>query len=362
MDIISRIVSSIKSPKIIAVSGKSADVTAEAVFCVFKNYFKSSKTKNPCWKDVLLGRVMIVETDLGNLEKTSFFIKKSENPVLVATNSGDIPPDRHFFDGEKKEAELTLKLFAEMAGRGSLVLNFDDETVREIKDKSIIPTFTFGLQGGSDLTATDVFLTTDPFFGTNFKLNFKGRTIPIWLVNLFGKEQIYAALAAAAAAEIYGLNLIEVSESLKNYRSLKGRMRLLEGIKQTKILDDTESATPFSMTEALEIIGKIPEAKRRIAVLGDIIGIGKYSPEAHEAMGEKAAKKADLLFTFGLRAKFIGQGALQKGMEKEKIFQFDTIEQGKIKLQETLREGDFILVDGSKEMEMEKIVEEIKKL
>jgi len=48
-------------------------------------------------------------------------------------------------------------------------------------------------------------------------------------------------------------------------------------------------------------------------------------------------------------------------MAFEKIFQFDTIDEGKLKLQDEIKEGDLILIDGSKEMEMGKVVEEIKK-
>ena len=102
--------------------------------------------------------------------------------------------------------------------------------------------------------------------------------------------------------------------------------------------------------------------KRKIAVLGDVIGIGKYTIEAHESIGERVAKNADLLFIFGPRAKFIAQGAQEKGLNIEKIFQFDKIEDGKLKLQEEIKEGDLILVDGSKEMAMQKIVEEIRKI
>jgi UDP-N-acetylmuramoyl-tripeptide--D-alanyl-D-alanine ligase len=94
--------------------------------------------------------------------------------------------------------------------------------------------------------------------------------------------------------------------------------------------------------------------------LGDVSGIGKYAIEVHESIGEKTAKSADLLFTFGPRAKLIGKGAIVKGMPLEKIFQFDTIDEGMLKLKDELREGDLVLVDGSKEMEMGKIVEAIK--
>jgi UDP-N-acetylmuramoyl-tripeptide--D-alanyl-D-alanine ligase len=187
--------------------------------------------------------------------------------------------------------------------------------------------------------------------------------IPIWLEKLFGKEQIYSALAASAIGTILGLNLIKISQALKDYRGLPGKMRLIEGIKNSKILDDSESATVFSMLQALDILEKIPKnlvEGRRIAILGDVLGIGKYTIEAHEVIGEKARNCLDLLFTFGQRAKFFGKGAFEKGLPLEKIFQFDTIEEGLGKLKEEIKEGDLVLVDGSKEMKMKKIVEEIK--
>jgi UDP-N-acetylmuramoyl-tripeptide--D-alanyl-D-alanine ligase len=149
---------------------------------------------------------------------------------------------------------------------------------------------------------------------------------------------------------------------MRNYKTLPGKMRLLDGINNSKILDDAESATVFSMIEAIEILGKIPGFKRKIAVLGDVIGVGKYTIEAHEAIGEKVAKNCDLLFTVGPRAKFIAKGAMEKGMDDFKIFSFDRIEDAVFKLKEIIRAGDIILVDGSKEMKMSEIVDQIRKI
>jgi len=91
--------------------------------------------------------------------------------------------------------------------------------------------------------------------------------------------------------------------------------------------------------------------------LGDVVGIGKYTIEAHEAIGERVAKNADLLFTIGQRARFIAEGAKNKGMAVDKIFQYDTIDDGKLKLKDEIKEGDLILVDGSKEMKMGEVVD-----
>jgi UDP-N-acetylmuramyl pentapeptide synthase len=60
-----------------------------------------------------------------------------------------------------------------------------------------------------------------------------------------------------------------------------------------------------------------------------------------------------------LRAKFIAEGAIIKGMKKENIFSFNTPEEAGISLQNEIKEGDLILIDGSKELAMEKIIKEI---
>ncbi len=347
MNIFEKIKFLLNKPKVIIIVGKGRDLAKEAIFQVLKNHFKIGK------------EILIFNTDFRSpkeINQFNFLIKNCSLPVLIISHIGEIPFDKDFFAGELEETIEVRKMAKILPPFSHLILNFDDETVREIKAETNLKELTFGFQEGADFRATDIKLNT----GTNFKINYKGNVVPIWLEKLFGKEQIYAALASIAVGTIFGLNLVEISQALKNYFSLPGKMRLIEGIKRSSILDDSESATVFSMIEAVEILGKIQGFKRKIAVLGDVIGTGKYTIEAHETIGERVAKNADLLFTFGSRAKFIVQGALQKGMAVEKIFQFETIKEGKLKLQDEIKEGDLILVDGSKEMRMAKIVEEIK--
>jgi UDP-N-acetylmuramoyl-tripeptide--D-alanyl-D-alanine ligase len=344
MNIFSKIKFLFKRPKVVIVMGNGRKTAKEAISQVLKQYYKVGE------------EILVYESDLKNTKKIKFLIRNSSLPILVITHLGDIPPDKDFFAGNKEGTSPIQELVKEMPVPGFLVLNFDDETVRELKTETLAKSLTFGFQSRADFQASDLRFNT----GINFKVNYKGNIVPIWLEKLFGKEQIYSALAATAVGIVFDLNLVEISQALKSYQSLPGKMRLIKGIKNSWILDDSESATVFSMIEAIEILGKIQNFKRKIAVLGDILGIGKYTIEAHEAVGEKVAKNVDLLFTFGPRAKFIAQGAQRKGMPLEKIFQYDTIEEGKISLQNEIREGDLILVDGSKEMEMGKIVKEIK--
>ena len=198
--------------------------------------------------------------------------------------------------------------------------------------------------------------------GLNFKLNFDGSAVPIWLHQVYGKLHIYSALAAAAVGLIFKLNLIEVSQALKEYKSPVLQMTLEKGVKRTWLLNDVLEASPASMFNSLLVLKELESGGRKVAVLGDMLGVGKYTEQAHRTIGESASKFLDLLFCVGSRAKFIADEAVKRGFPKEKIFEFNTSEEaGKI-IQNEIKEGDLILIKGSKEMEMEKIVKEIKEI
>lgn len=344
MNFLSKLIFFLKKPKVIIVTGEGRACAVKAISQVLEQRFEIGKD------------VSIFEFADKDIKRASFFLKKSQKPIMVVTRVGDIPFDKNFFDGEKEKIKNTSLLAKTLPEHTTLILNFDDETVREIGDEIDLDTLTFGFQKEADFKVSDVMMNG----GTNFKLNYKGKIIPFWLKRVFGKEQIYSALTAIVVGTIFGLNLVEISQSLLGYRSLPGRMKLIKGIKNSWILNDSESATIFSMIEALQVLGELKDYKRKIAVLGDVIGVGKYTIEAHETIGEKVVKNADLLFTFGARARFIAKEAQLKGMALEKVFQFDRVEEGKLKLQDEIKEGDIILIDGSQEMKMEKIVEEIR--
>ena len=344
MNFLSKLIFFLKKPKVIIVTGEGRACAVKAISQVLEQRFEIGKD------------VSIFEFADKDIKRASFFLKKSQKPIMIVTRVGDIPFDKNFFDGEKEKIKNTSLLAKALPEHTTLILNFDDETVREIGDEIDLDTLTFGFQKEADFKVSDVMMNG----GTNFKLNYKGKIIPFWLKRVFGKEQIYSALTAIVVGTIFGLNLVEISQSLLGYRSLPGRMKLIKGIKNSWILNDSESATTFSMIEALQVLGELKDYKRKIAVLGDVIGVGKYTIEAHETIGEKVVKNADLLFTFGARARFIAKEAQLKGMALEKVFQFDRVEEGKLKLQDEIKEGDIILIDGSQEMKMEKIVEEIR--
>jgi len=179
------------------------------------------------------------------------------------------------------------------------------------------------------------------------------------LKNILAKHQVYVALIGAAVGIEFGLNLVEISEFLSGFSSPCGRCKLIEGIKNTNIIDDTYNSSPSSALAALEILQNI-KAARKIVVMGDMLELGDETEMSHRGIGRKIFEiKADLFFALGKRMKFATEELERHGFPKESIFYFEDHESLGKKLQEKIREGDLILIKGSQGMRMEKAVEEI---
>lgn len=285
--------------------------------------------------------------------------------VGVITAVGEIPVHVEFFESPEKVAEEKGTLLKMLGKEGIAVLNYDDKRVRKMSENINAKIMTYGLDKKADVKATNYELKIinqgKNISELNFKLDFKGSSVPAKLINVLGYQHLYSALAAAAVGIIFNVNLVEISEALKQIEPMPGRMRLLRGIKNTLIVDDSYNAALLSMEAALDSLNSF-EGRRKIVVLGDMLEIGRYSSEAHTRVGKKAAEVADLIFAVGNRAGFVVEGAISAGFDSNKIFQFPNSEQAKMAVQKELKENDIILIKGSRSMEMEKVIEEIVKI
>jgi UDP-N-acetylmuramoyl-tripeptide--D-alanyl-D-alanine ligase len=162
-----------------------------------------------------------------------------------------------------------------------------------------------------------------------------------------------------AVASALGVSLEEAVVSLHDMRTPNGRMRLIAGLKASVILDDTYNASPTACEQALQTLSEMRYAKRKIAVLGDMLELGRFSSEEHEKLGEMVPKAADLLLTIGVRARKIAEGALNMGMDEACILQYEDAARAGRELQAMLLPGDVVLIKASQGIRAERIVEEI---
>ena len=282
--------------------------------------------------------------------------------IGVVTAIGEIPVHVEFFAGVVDTLSREKSRLVEvLPAAGFAGLNYDDDTVMRMKDRTRARVVSFGFGESADVRITNFENRSEKSrpLGIAFKLEYAGSFVPVRLDGVFGKAQAYAAAASAATSLIFGVNLIKIAESLKNYRPVRGRMTLEDGIKGTLIINDSYNAAPLSMHAALDTLKSL-KAKRKIAVLGDMLEIGEYTLEAHEAMGRIAAKTVNMLVTVGARAKFIAETAKKSGLQRKNIISFETAEEAKLPIQAMLKSGDLVLIKASHAMDFDKIVEEIR--
>ena len=139
-------------------------------------------------------------------------------------------------------------------------------------------------------------------------------------------------------------------------------MSIVPGINGSTIIDDTYNASPLAVEKALKALAEVECKGAKIAVLGDMLEIGRFSNSAHKNVGEDVAKKnIDYLVTVGMRSQTIAESANEHGMPKKRIFIFknsvDAIETVDGLLNES--EGNVLLAKGSQGVRIEKIVREV---
>jgi UDP-N-acetylmuramoyl-tripeptide--D-alanyl-D-alanine ligase len=174
-----------------------------------------------------------------------------------------------------------------------------------------------------------------------------------------GPHAFLPAIAAAAVGVALGKDLRDLAPGLESYDPPPGRMRLIRGIKDTLILDDTYNASPAATEAGLDTLRMLGASGRRIAALGDMMELGRHSIDAHRKIGAHAAKCVDLLITVGFRARDIAQGALDNGLRDNQILQFEDSQKAGKELELLLQKGDCVLAKGSQSMRMERLVEEV---
>lgn len=331
------------------------------------------------WLKVLLGglwqaffsfrypEVLVLEYGAGKPGDIKLLAKTYKPDIAVVTAVGETPVHVEFFASPKELAEEKAHLLRVLSATDSAVLNFDDLTVLEMKEKTKAKTLTFGFGEGAGIRATNFDTVLDQSgvpHGVSFKLHYGGGFVPVAVSGSLGRAQAMAVAAAAAVGIHMGMNLVQVSDALKGFSGPAGRLRLLKGIKGSLVLDDTYNAAPASTHMAMETLKELPlqqvqgKQGRKVAVLGDMLELGKHSTDAHRAVGDLAGPWLSALVCVGERARFIMDSA-QNEMPEGKIFWFHNSDEAKIKVQELLEPGDVVLVKGSQGKRMEKIVEEI---
>ncbi len=283
--------------------------------------------------------------------------------IVILTKIPRIPVHIEFFKSVEELAEEKFSMARALKKGGFLILNEDDKRIKNLAQKNNMSYLTYGFGEKAEFKAEEEkqIYERGVLSGILFKVNYQGNVIPIKIDGVLGKPFILSALAGIATGISQGINMVDIEKSFKNYKPLPGRMRIIKGKKKSVLIDDSYNSSPEALKVAINTLKLIETSGRKIAILGDMLELGNYSTEAHKEIGLLCAQGVDILATVGIRADDIAKESIFKGMDKNKVFNFDTSESAKEWASELVENGDVILVKGSQSLRMEKITEEIMK-
>lgn len=403
LQILARATLKVYKPKIIAVTGNIGKTsTKDAIFAAISETYSARKSyksfnseigvpltilgEDNQWSNPLGWLVVFIRSALclvvredyptwlvleigadapGDIEKITTWLKPD---IAVLTQFGDVPVHIENFKNDRTLI-IREKAFLPKALKkdGVFVYCGDDVDASTIAENIQRTKVTFGFKPENTISVhNDTFLYTagdglkKNISGMQYELHAQdGKVVHIERKGYLGRVYAAAGAAACAVAHILDVNLDVLDKALSEYTPESGRMRILEGIKGSVLLDDTYNAAPKAMKHALETLQAIDVRGKKIAILGDMLELGKHTEKVHKEIGKDASQAAHKLITVGMRARFIVEGALNDGMDENNIFQFEDSQKAGKFAESLIEEGDVVLIKGSQGMRMERAVEEL---
>jgi len=248
-----------------------------------------------------------------------------------------------------------------MVADGTLIYNNDDDIIKaqlpEVRQKA----FGYGRYLPTDykVAKDQIQYKDDVPVGIKFTIEHNGASSAITLAGVVGTQHAYGCAAAMAVAQVLEVPATDAAAGLQTLQSPAGRLKVIAGLKGSVLIDDSYNSSPIALEHALETLSEIKYAKRRIAVLGDMLELGKYSSDEHRRLGKRVGETCDVLLTLGVRARGFAEGALANGLSDATVFQYDDVARAGRELQTMLKPGDVVLIKASQGIRAERVVEEV---
>jgi UDP-N-acetylmuramoyl-tripeptide--D-alanyl-D-alanine ligase len=295
----------------------------------------------PAW---MVGEMGLSEQ--GNLSKLSRAFEPDVAAILLVA-----PAHLEFFSSVDAIADGKAEILEGLKPGGTFVANSDDPRVEAIAARHRGRVVRFGRGAGADVTARDVVPEAE---GSRFVLATPEGEAPVRLP-LPGPHQVANFLAAAAIGFAVGVPPAECAAASAGLQAAAHRGELVRHASGALFYDDAYNANPSSMRAALEALLALP-ARRRIAVLGDMLELGPDEERWHREVGAAVVGRADLLVSVGPRGRLIGEGAIAAGLPESALRRTASPEEAAAHLAGILAAGDAVLFKASRGIGLERAV------
>jgi UDP-N-acetylmuramoyl-tripeptide--D-alanyl-D-alanine ligase len=269
------------------------------------------------------------------------------------------PAHLEFFAGVEEIALAKRELIEGLNGRESLaVLNADDPLVAAFALHAPGRVLTYGIDGAADYRAEGI--EDRGALGSAFVLVENGKRTRLELA-LPGRHVISNALAALAAASVWGIGAAEAQAVFRTLHAPAMRGELLRFSNGAALINDSYNSSPAALHAMIKVLAATPNYRRRILAAGEMRELGTTSPVLHREAGRAAAQTGKIDWLIGVEgdAAQIVEGAVGAGLPRAQTKTFSSSEEAAKFLADFVAPGDLLLVKGSRGVKMERIVERL---
>jgi UDP-N-acetylmuramoyl-tripeptide--D-alanyl-D-alanine ligase len=291
-------------------------------------------------------RVAVLEIGMNHAGEIRELAKIANPSIAVVTNVGYAHIEA--FESIEAIAAAKRELVEALPHDGVAVLNADDPRVAAFRETHPGRTITYGLNESADVHAEAVEYLAE---GSRFRV---GATT--FETVLTGRHGIHNILAGIAVAGLYGISASRLPDAVRSLAPspMRGERIRQDGI---LILNDCYNSNPDAARAMIDVLRDIP-GRRRIAVLGEMLELGRWSEPLHRGVGSYVAESG-INVLVGIRgaARQMVDEAVKAGLKSGAAFFFEDPGEAGNQLRQMVREGDVILFKGSRGTRVERALE-----
>ena len=316
-------------PKVIGITGSAGKSTTTAmVTSILKNQYRNSiyegnlntLTFLPNYLIRLKSHHQLLLLEIGmkslnNIRRQCNIVKPN---IAAITNVGEAHAGS--LGGLHQVIKAKQEMVEGVRENGILYINADDERSKKLNlSRTKANIGTFGINSKANIQGKNIRYSTK---GMHFDTVISGREYAFFIPT-FGQHNVYNALAAIGMATSMGVSIDSIKKGLARFQTPKMRLQILRGRAGNTLINDAWNANPTAMKAGLGVLKQIARNRSTIAVLGDMLELGKVSISAHQNIGSYVAKlQLDQLITIGKNEKKIADSAIASGMNPKKVFSY----------------------------------------
>ncbi len=351
--------------KVIAITGSAGKTTTrQIVFGALKDRFKCHQSPKSFNNNIGLPltilaaepehEFLIVELGSNAPGEISYLTRIAQPDIALVTNI--YPAHLEGFGCIENIVKEKASISEGLAPEVVLLINGDFEELVEHCRHLGAPYATFGKSPNCDIIGSD-FVS----HGMSGQLSVEGKTVD---VPIAGSASLENTLAAWAACKHAGLSVDDFARAVKTFEAGDMRLEICK-VGPLTVINDCYNANPASMKNAVDCLMQIAHAGsgRTVFICAQMAELGDKSQQHHDRLGRLIGSAGiDVLLTAGPFARTTARAAQEKADVDFEFFEFDDAESLCNNLVDIIRDGDIILIKGSRSARLEKAVEKLQKL